>query len=133
MVPKNVVWLKAFPRRNIRINKLKRALRNIPVKSPEAPPMDFCSFDLLKRALGIRRTRTPNELWKAVQGGTWLKLVTRQATVRYLYHSATAATPKCGNSMELRERTAPQNGVIKSHLIDRSKRVHLKGDASAQQ
>ena len=38
----------------------------IPVKFPDAAPMDFCAFGLLKRALGNRRPRTVNGLWKAV-------------------------------------------------------------------
>lgn len=38
---------------------------DIPVKSPDASPMDFCAFGLLKRALGDRRPRTLDGLWKA--------------------------------------------------------------------
>ena len=38
---------------------------DIPVKSPDASPMDFCAFGLLKRALGKRRPRTLDGLWKA--------------------------------------------------------------------
>lgn len=37
----------------------------IPVKSPDAAPMDYCAFGLLKRALGSRRPRTVAGLWKA--------------------------------------------------------------------
>jgi hypothetical protein len=40
---------------------------DIPVKSPDASPMDFCGFGLLKRALGRRRPRTIDGLWKACQ------------------------------------------------------------------
>lgn len=36
----------------------------IPVKSPDASPMDFCGFGLLKRALGNRRPKTVDGLWK---------------------------------------------------------------------
>lgn len=38
---------------------------DIPVKSPDASPMDFCAFGLLKRALGSRRPRSLGGLWKA--------------------------------------------------------------------
>ena len=40
-------------------------LSNIPVKYPDASPMDFCAFELLKRALGSRHPRTIDGLWKA--------------------------------------------------------------------
>lgn len=40
---------------------------DIPVKSPDASPMDFCGFGLLKRGLGDRRPRTLDGLWKACQ------------------------------------------------------------------
>lgn len=46
---------------------------DIPVKSPDAAPMDFCAFGLLKRALGGRRPRTIAGLWKVCQE-EWLKL-----------------------------------------------------------
>ncbi|GFX06911.1 hypothetical protein TNCV_1202261 [Trichonephila clavipes] len=36
-------------------------------KSPNASPMDFCAFDLLKPALRKRHPRTLNGLWKRVQ------------------------------------------------------------------
>jgi hypothetical protein len=39
----------------------------IPVKSPDASPMDFCGFGLLKRAIGNRRPRTLDGLWKVCQ------------------------------------------------------------------
>ncbi|KAJ9601450.1 hypothetical protein L9F63_000398 [Diploptera punctata] len=38
---------------------------NIPVKSPDASPMEFCAFGLFKRALGNRRPRTIDTVWKA--------------------------------------------------------------------
>src|SRR5258705_9068263 len=38
---------------------------SIPVKSPDASPMDYCGFGLLKRAIGSRRPRTVGGLWKA--------------------------------------------------------------------
>ena len=38
---------------------------DIPVKAPDASPMDFCGFGLLKRGLGRRRPRTVDGLWKA--------------------------------------------------------------------
>lgn len=38
---------------------------DIPVKSPDASPMDFCGFGLLKRALSSRRVTTLGGLWKA--------------------------------------------------------------------
>ena len=37
---------------------------SIPVKSPDASPMDFCAFGMLKRALGNCRATTLNGLWK---------------------------------------------------------------------
>jgi hypothetical protein len=39
----------------------------VPVKSPDASPMDYCGFGLLKRALGKRRVTTMDGLWKAVK------------------------------------------------------------------
>ena len=48
---------------------------DIPVKSPDASPMDFCAFGLLKRALGSRRPRTLTGLWKVCQE-EWNKLDT---------------------------------------------------------
>lgn len=41
--------------------------KSIPVKSPDASPMDFCVFGLLKRALGKRRPSTVDGLWKICQ------------------------------------------------------------------
>lgn len=38
---------------------------DIPVKSPDASPMDYCAFGLLKRALGSRRPQSLHGLWKA--------------------------------------------------------------------
>lgn len=38
---------------------------DIPVKSPDASPLDFCGFGLLKKGLGSRRPRTVEGLWKA--------------------------------------------------------------------
>ncbi|GFV88568.1 uncharacterized protein TNCV_1243781 [Trichonephila clavipes] len=38
---------------------------------------------------------------RRVFSGTWLELETRQATVRYLYHSATAATLASRNRLVL--------------------------------
>lgn len=38
---------------------------SIPVKSPDASPMDFCGFGLLKQGLGNKRPRTVEGLWKA--------------------------------------------------------------------
>jgi len=46
---------------------------DIPVKSPDASPMDFCAFGLLKRALGSRRPRTLSGLWKICQE-EWLRI-----------------------------------------------------------
>jgi hypothetical protein len=40
---------------------------DIPVKSPDASPMDYCGFGLLKRRLGSRRPRTLAGLWKTCQ------------------------------------------------------------------
>ena len=40
---------------------------SIPVKSPDASPMDFCAFGLLKRGLAHRRPTTIAGLWKACQ------------------------------------------------------------------
>jgi hypothetical protein len=40
---------------------------DIPVKSPDASPMDFCGFGLLKRGLGNRRPKTLNGLWKVCE------------------------------------------------------------------
>jgi hypothetical protein len=40
---------------------------DIPTKSPDCAPMDFCAFGLLKRGLGSRRPRTVAGLWKACQ------------------------------------------------------------------
>lgn len=55
---------------------------SVPVKSPDASPMDFCGFGLLKRALGNRRPRTIPGLWKACQE-EWnaLPLVTLQRSL----------------------------------------------------
>src|ERR1700678_118632 len=39
----------------------------IPVISPDASPMDFCGFGLLNRALGNRRPRTLDGLWKVCE------------------------------------------------------------------
>ena len=36
----------------------------IPVKSPDASPMDFCGFGLLKRGISTRRPTTLEGLWK---------------------------------------------------------------------
>lgn len=47
--------------------------QDIPVKSPDASPMDFCGFGLLKRALASRRVTTVRGLWKACQE-EWLKI-----------------------------------------------------------
>ena len=47
----------------------------IPVKSPDASPMDFCAFGLLKRALEKRHPKTLNRLWKKVQE-EWSKIDT---------------------------------------------------------
>jgi hypothetical protein len=40
---------------------------HIPTKSPDASPMDFCAFGLLKRAVANRRAHTLNGLWKVLQ------------------------------------------------------------------
>lgn len=40
---------------------------DIPTKSPDVSPMDFCAFGLLKSALSKRRPKTLTGLWKAVQ------------------------------------------------------------------
>ena len=40
---------------------------DIPTKSPDASPMDFCAFGLLKSALSKRPLITLTGLWKAVQ------------------------------------------------------------------
>ena len=45
----------------------------IPVKSPDASPMDFCAFGLLKNRLKNRRPSTIDGLWKAVKA-EWLAL-----------------------------------------------------------
>jgi hypothetical protein len=37
---------------------------HIPVKSPDASPMDFCGFGLLKRGIASRRPKTIEGLWK---------------------------------------------------------------------
>lgn len=37
---------------------------SIPVKSPDASPMDFCGFGLLKRGLADRRPKSVDGLWK---------------------------------------------------------------------
>lgn len=39
---------------------------HIPVKSPDAAPMDFCVFGILKRAIGDRHPKTLNGLWKVL-------------------------------------------------------------------
>lgn len=36
----------------------------VPVKSPDASPMDYCGFGLLKRGLATRRPKTVDGLWK---------------------------------------------------------------------
>ena len=46
---------------------------DIPVKSPDAAPMDFCAFGLLKRALGSRRPCSIEGLWKACKE-EWSKI-----------------------------------------------------------
>ena len=46
---------------------------HIPVKSPDASPMDFCAFGLLKQALGKRHPKTLAGLWKVVND-EWNKL-----------------------------------------------------------
>ena len=46
---------------------------HIPVKSPDAAPMDYCAFGLLKQALGRGKPKTLNGLWKAVEE-EWCKL-----------------------------------------------------------
>ena len=40
---------------------------SIPVKSPDASPMDFCAFGLLKKGLAQRRPTTVAGLWKVCQ------------------------------------------------------------------
>ena len=40
---------------------------DIPVKSPDALPMDLCVFGSLKKALGSRIPRIVSGLWKACQ------------------------------------------------------------------
>ncbi|KAJ4445255.1 hypothetical protein ANN_07056 [Periplaneta americana] len=40
---------------------------NIPVKSPDASPMNFCRFDLLKRGLASRCPTTVEGLWRVCQ------------------------------------------------------------------
>ncbi|GFW12304.1 uncharacterized protein TNCV_2489481 [Trichonephila clavipes] len=50
---------------------------------------------------------------RRVFSGTGLELVTRQATVRYLYHSATAATPPCrGMNVKSVEAHIPPCGMV---------------------
>jgi hypothetical protein len=80
-VEKNKVWLhqdKASSHTSKTTRKYLREMEettgirsipfeDIPVKSPDASPMDFCGFGLLKRALGRRRPRTVEGLWKACQ------------------------------------------------------------------
>lgn len=39
---------------------------HIPVKSPDAAPMDFCVFGALKHSLGKRRPKTLGGLWKVL-------------------------------------------------------------------
>jgi hypothetical protein len=46
---------------------------HIPVKSPDASPMDFCAFGLLKQALSKRKPKTLDGLWKVVED-EWSKL-----------------------------------------------------------
>ena len=46
---------------------------DIPVKSPDAVPMNFCAFSLVKRALGSRRPRSIEGLWKACKE-EWSKI-----------------------------------------------------------
>lgn len=41
--------------------------KRIPVKSPDASPMDFCGFGLLKQRLASRRPTTIEGLWKVCQ------------------------------------------------------------------
>ncbi|KFM63934.1 hypothetical protein X975_02668, partial [Stegodyphus mimosarum] len=40
---------------------------DIPTQSPDASPMDFCVFGLLKTALSKRCRKTLTGLWKAVR------------------------------------------------------------------
>ena len=40
---------------------------DIPVKSPDVSPMDFCAFGLLKSALAKCRPKTGTGLWKCVE------------------------------------------------------------------
>ena len=40
---------------------------DIPVKSPDVSPMDFCAFGLLKSALAKRRPKTVAGLWKCME------------------------------------------------------------------
>ncbi|PSN41355.1 hypothetical protein C0J52_10375 [Blattella germanica] len=47
----------------------------IPVKSPDASPMDFCDFYLVKRGLSSRRPRTIEGLWKVCRH-TWQDIST---------------------------------------------------------
>lgn len=46
---------------------------DIPVKSPDASPMDFCGFGLLKSGLSSRRPITIDGLWKATKE-VWSKI-----------------------------------------------------------
>ncbi|PSN57620.1 hypothetical protein C0J52_00524 [Blattella germanica] len=48
---------------------------SIPVKSPDASPMDFCHFGLLKRGLSSRRPRTIEGLWNVCRE-TWQDIST---------------------------------------------------------
>ena len=55
---------------------------DIPTKSPDVSPMDFCAFGLLTFALSKRRPTTLTGLWKAVQE-EWdrIPLLTLQKTL----------------------------------------------------
>ncbi|GFU98865.1 uncharacterized protein TNCV_3381111 [Trichonephila clavipes] len=53
-----------------------------------------------------------------VFSGTGLELVTRQATIRYLYHSATATTVKYGRGNQTVWGCIESSGFVNLHFID---------------
>ena len=74
---------------------------DIPVKSPDAAPMDFCAFVRLKRALVSRRPRSIESLWKACKE-EWSKIVLdilRNALLQWKLRCRTIARVQ-GHQME---------------------------------
>ncbi|GFX54213.1 hypothetical protein TNCV_2338471 [Trichonephila clavipes] len=56
----------------------------LPIKSPDTSPMNFCAFSLLKRVLGKRHPIGLKGIWKMVQED-WSK--TRMTVLRKSLHS----------------------------------------------